>query len=77
VQQYNKKNIIIMGYDATPPAVDAILSGGPMKADVVQYPDKIGQITIQTINEYFNGKKVPAEIPVEVGIFDKNSLSRK
>lgn len=76
VQQNNRKNIAIIGYDATPPAVDAILSGGPLKADVIQYPDKIGEITIQTIHNYLGGKEVPSKIPVEVGIVDKSDLTK-
>jgi ribose transport system substrate-binding protein len=77
VQQYNKKNIFLIGYDATPPAVDEILSGGPLKADVIQYPDKIGEITIKTINDYFNGVDVPATYKVEVGIVDRDALLKK
>jgi ribose transport system substrate-binding protein len=76
VQQYGKKDIIIIGYDATPPAVDAIRSGGPLKADVIQYPDKIGEITIQTIHSYLGGKEVPPVVPVEVGIVDKADLQK-
>ena len=64
----------IVGYDATPPAVDAILKDTPLKADVVQYPDKIGKITISTIRAYFAGTPVPKVVPVEVGIVDKSSL---
>ncbi len=76
VQQYGRNDISIIGYDATQPAVEAILSGGPLKADVIQYPDKIGEITIKTINDYLNGKKVPAKVPVEVGIVDINDLQK-
>ena len=76
VQQYNKKNVIIIGYDATPPAVDAILKGTHLKADVVQYPEKIGEQTIQMIKKYIDGEKVPAKLPVDVGIVDKTSLEK-
>ena len=41
--------IVIIGYDAIPPARDAIMKGRALKADVVQYPFKIGQKTIETI----------------------------
>jgi ABC-type sugar transport system substrate-binding protein len=47
-----------------------------LKADVVQYPKEIGRITIETINDYFNGKQVPKVIPVDVGIVDKESLQK-
>jgi ribose transport system substrate-binding protein len=76
VKQFNRKGIVIIGYDATPPAVDAILNDSPLKADVVQYPKKIGEKTIQAIKDHFEGKIVPPFIPVEVGIVDKEELRR-
>lgn len=76
VQQYGKKDIVIVGYDATPPAVDAILKGTPLKADVVQYPKKIGESTINEIKNYFEGITVPKVVPVQVGIVDKNDLQK-
>jgi ribose transport system substrate-binding protein len=75
VNQYNRKNIVIIGYDATPPAIEAILTGGPLKADVIQYPIRIGELTIQTIQRHFNGEKVEKVIPVEVGIIDRAALA--
>jgi len=77
VTQFNRKGIVIIGYDATPPAVDAILKDSPLKADVVQYPKKIGIETIDVIKEYFNSMAVPANVPVEVGIVDKETLQKQ
>jgi ribose transport system substrate-binding protein len=70
VQQFKRTNIIIVGYDATPPAADAITRGTSLKADVIQYPMKIGTITIDMIRDFFAGKQVPPVVPVEVGIAD-------
>jgi len=75
VNQFNRKGIYIIGYDATPPAVDAIKKDSPLKADVVQYPKKIGVKTIDVISDYFNDKIVPKNVPVEVGIVDKASFN--
>jgi ribose transport system substrate-binding protein len=77
VQQFNKNNIVIVGYDATPPAVDAILKDTPLKADVIQKPGKIGETTIRIIKQYFEGKNIPKIVPVEVGIVDKETLNKK
>ena len=77
VNQFNRKGIVIIGYDATPPAVDAILKNSPLKADVVQYPKKIGIKTIDIINDYFNNMIVPKNAPVEVGIVDKEALQKE
>jgi ribose transport system substrate-binding protein len=74
VEDFNRQDVIIIGYDATPPARDAILNDRPLKADVVQYPRKIGEQTIEIIAKHFHGEQVPAVFPVPVGIVDKNSL---
>ncbi len=74
VQQFQRDDIIIVGYDATPPARDAILKGTALKADVIQHPDKIGVTTIQVIDQFFGGESVPKLIPIEVGIVDQSSL---
>ena len=74
VEDFGRKSIVIIGYDATPQAREAILKDRALKADVVQFPVKIGEKTIEAIARYFAGEEVPTVIPVEVGIVDKNSL---
>ncbi|MEX1138355.1 MAG: substrate-binding domain-containing protein [Bacteroidota bacterium] len=76
IQQFKREGIIVIGYDATPPAADAIRKGTALKADVVQYPDKIGIMTVQTIFDHFSGKQVLPVVPVEVGIIDKAALDQ-
>jgi ribose transport system substrate-binding protein len=74
-EQFKRTNLTIVGYDAIPQAVDAIKRNSQLKADVVQYPKKIGESTIRIIARHFAGEKVPALVPVEVGIVDKAALS--
>ncbi|MBI5021463.1 MAG: substrate-binding domain-containing protein [Ignavibacteriales bacterium] len=76
VMQYKRLNVKIVGYDATPPARDAIMKDTPLKADVIQNPKKIGETTIQKIKEFFSGASVPKVVPVEVGIVDKEELQK-
>lgn len=76
VQQFKRKNIVIIGYDATPPAVAAILRNTSLKADVVQYPKKIGSLTISAIKDYFAGYSVQKRYAVEVGIVDREALQK-
>jgi ribose transport system substrate-binding protein len=76
VLQFKRENIAIVGYDATPPAVDAITKGTALKADVIQYPKKIGETTIEKIKEYFSGTQVPKVVPVDVGIVDKDTFQK-
>jgi ribose transport system substrate-binding protein len=77
VMQYKRLNVKIVGYDATPPARDAILKDTPLKADVIQNPKKIGETTIQKIKEFFSEAQVPKIVPVEVGIVDKEALQKE
>ncbi len=76
VRQFGRSGVVIVGYDATPPAVDAILKGTALKADVIQYPKKIGAATVQALGDHFAGKSLPSIIPVEVGIVDKRALEQ-
>jgi len=76
VKEFKRDKIVIVGYDATPEANNAILAGTSLKADVVQYPDKIGIKTIEMINDHLNGKQVDKIIPVEIGIVDRASLEK-
>jgi len=70
VQQFKRTGITIVGYDATGPAADAITHGTALKADVIQYPKKIGTTTIDMIRDYFAGRTVPPVVPIAVGIAD-------
>ncbi len=76
VQQFKREGLFIVGYDATPPAVDAIMKDTALKAEVIQYPKKIGEYTIAQIKAYFSGSEVPKLIPVEVGIVDRAALEK-
>jgi len=76
VQQFHREGLVIVGYDATPPAVDAIMKDTALKADVIQYPKKIGEQTITQIKSHFAGAAVPKIVPVEVGIVDKAALQQ-
>lgn len=61
-------NIAVVGYDATPEARTAI-KNGQMYGDAIQHPDQIGKLTIDTIHDYFSGKKVAPRIQVPTGTF--------
>jgi len=60
--------IKIVGYDAGPEARRAI-DAGQMIGDPQQHPDVIGQLTIDAIHDYFNGKTPAKVIPVPVGAY--------
>jgi ribose transport system substrate-binding protein len=64
-----RTDIVVIGYDATEEAQRAIRSGGPLKADVVQYPDRIGRTAIEMIARHLAGETVPRVVPIEVGLW--------
>jgi len=66
--------LIIVGYDGTPEARQAILKGTALKADTVQHPRAIGTTAIQIVADYFGGRAVPKEVPVAVEVIDQESL---
>ncbi|MCU0238992.1 MAG: substrate-binding domain-containing protein, partial [Pyrinomonadaceae bacterium] len=66
-----KKDLIIVGYDATPEAVAKIQAGTMLKADVAQDPKLIGSKTIETIAKHLKGEKVEAIVAIPVKIVDK------
>ncbi|HTZ53889.1 MAG TPA: substrate-binding domain-containing protein, partial [Candidatus Acidoferrum sp.] len=62
--------IAVVGYDATPEAKAAI-KAGTMYGDAIQYPEKIGELTIDTIHDYFAGKTPPKVVHVPVGTYTR------
>jgi ribose transport system substrate-binding protein len=68
-----RTDIAVIGYDATDEARQAITSGGPLKADVVQYPHRIGKTAIEMIARHLAGEEVPAIVPIDVGLWTKGS----
>lgn len=66
--------IVIVGFDGTPEARDAIRAGKALKADTVQFPGRIGRQTLDVIAAYFRGEEPPKEVKVAVDIIDKAKL---
>lgn len=64
--------VTIVGYDATPEA-RAKIKQGAIYGDVIQNPREIGRLTIQAIHDHFSGRAPPAVIPVDVGVFTKDT----
>ena len=72
-----RKDIVIVGFDATPEAQKAILRGSALKADVAQHPRAIGQKVIEMVARSLAGETVPPLVAVEVGLVDQTTLAAK
>jgi ribose transport system substrate-binding protein len=62
--------IKVVGFDGQPEAKQAI-KDGKMHADSIQYPDKIGKLTIEAVAKYFAGEQVPSETLIPTGLYKK------
>jgi ribose transport system substrate-binding protein len=69
-----RRDLVIVGYDATPEAVNAIRRGSQLKADVAQQPRDIGSKTVEAIAAHFGGEQVPTNIAVPIKMVDAASL---
>jgi len=67
--------VIVLGFDGTPEAREAIKAGRALKADAVQFPDKIGAEAIRTVVRALAGEEVPKVTPVDVELIDAASLN--
>lgn len=70
VEAIGSRGIIVVGFDATDDAQNAI-KAGRMAATVAQKPDLMGATAVETAIKLINGEAVDAEIPVEVELITK------
>lgn len=61
----------IIGFDGQPEGKQAIKEG-KIFADPIQYPDRIGQMTMQTILKYFAGEKVEKEQLIPTALYRRS-----
>ncbi len=62
--------IKVIGFDGQPEAKQAI-KDGKIYADAIQFPDKIGVLTIQAIAKYMAGEKVEPQTLIPTGLYRK------
>jgi ribose transport system substrate-binding protein len=60
--------VTIVAFDGMPEGKKAIREG-KIYADPIQFPDKIGQMTVQAIMKYFEGEEVEAELLIPTALY--------
>ena len=60
----------VIGFDGQKEAKEAIKQG-KVYADSIQFPDKIGKLTIETIGRYMAGEKVAAQTLIPTALYKK------
>ena len=70
---------MIVGYDGSREALESIRNPRKLlKADAVQYPEKIGAAAADAVARYLKGDRtLPRVIPVPCGVVDAASLNAK
>lgn len=63
--EVSKRDIIVVGFDATDDAVKSVEDGG-MAATVAQQPAKIGELGVESAIKVLNGDTLDAYIPVDL-----------
>ena len=66
----NMKDVLIVGFDATDDAVEAV-KNGKMAATVAQQPILIGEVAVKAVDKFLKGEKIDSFIPVELKLVTK------
>lgn len=66
----NMKDVLIVGFDATDDAVEAVKQG-KMAATVAQQPLLIGETAVNAVRKVLSGEKIADYIPVELKLITK------
>lgn len=70
-----RTDVVIVGFDATTEAQDAIRRGSALVADIAQHPQEIGRTAIDVIAKHLAGQPVPALVSVPVSVVDRTTPS--
>ncbi|SEG01410.1 ribose transport system substrate-binding protein [Caloramator fervidus] len=65
----NKKALVV-GFDGTQDAVDAVKSG-EMAATIAQQPDVMGSLAVENAVKLIKGETIPKQIPVDLKVITK------
>jgi ribose transport system substrate-binding protein len=71
-----RTDLVIVGFDATTEAQDAIRRGSALKADVAQHPSEIGVTAIRAIADHLAKRPVEKVIAVPVSVVTAETLAR-
>ena len=70
-----KKDVLVVGFDATDDAIEAIRQGR-MGATIAQQPDLIGSTAVENAIRLTKGESIPKEIPVGVTLITKDTVDK-
>jgi ribose transport system substrate-binding protein len=69
------EGILVVGFDATADAREAIRKGS-MAGSVAQHPEEMGRLAVENARALIGGATIPAEVPVRVELITKANLGQ-
>ena len=75
IEAAKRTDIVIVGFDATTEAQQAVRRGSALKADIAQHPVEIGKTAIDVVARHLGGESVPPIVSVPVSVVDATSLA--
>lgn len=69
-QSGKAKSVVLIGFDGMPEGKRAIKEG-KIYADPIQFPDKMGVMVVQSIVDYYAGKKPKPEVLIPTALYRK------
>lgn len=67
------KDVIVIGFDGTPEALDAVKQG-TMHATVAQQPEELGRVAVEQAIAAIKGEEPDKEVPVEVRLVTEQNV---
>lgn len=75
IEASKRGDVVIVGFDATVEAQQAVKRGSALKADIAQHPVEIGTRAIDVVARHLKGESVPSTVAVPVSVVDAASLA--
>jgi ribose transport system substrate-binding protein len=63
-----RDDLVVVGFDGTPQAVETIREGTVLKADAAQFPKVIGAAVVNAVARHAVGESLPKSVPIPTGL---------
>jgi ribose transport system substrate-binding protein len=63
-----RNDVVVVGFDAIPEAVEKIRQGSVLQADASQFPTVIGRAVVSAIAKHAVGESVPESVPIPTAL---------
>ena len=70
-----EEGVVVVSYDATPQGCEEIMRGGPLRAEVAQFPARIGHKVVELWADYLRGAPVPRRVEIPVELVTRENVS--